>query len=146
MKLDVFIVARLISPSDVTVSKTKDASHRGDREPAADNEMLLQDDQSDGTAKPKRSYRTREGERSSEGQRSHGEDDVAQKLGGISGRLSQELVKQGLLSEDMLQQLQTEWQQASRRSRLDFGQDSDGGDDENGPQRGRRKKPGKKKK
>ncbi|XP_054766320.2 ATP-dependent RNA helicase SUPV3L1, mitochondrial-like isoform X2 [Lytechinus pictus] len=47
-------------------------------------------------------------------------DDLSQKLGGLSGRLSQELVKQGLLSEDMLEKLQAEWKEASRKTRLDF--------------------------
>ena len=50
-------------------------------------------------------------------------DDLSQKLGGLSGRLSEELVKQGLLSEDMLEKLQAEWKEASRKSRLDFDRD-----------------------
>ena len=32
------------------------------------------------------------------------------KLGAVSGRLSKELIKQGLLSEDVLDQLHREWQ------------------------------------
>ncbi|XP_030841445.1 ATP-dependent RNA helicase SUPV3L1, mitochondrial [Strongylocentrotus purpuratus] len=50
-------------------------------------------------------------------------DDLSQKLGGLSGRLSEELVKQGLLSKDMLEKLQVEWKEASLKSRLDFDRD-----------------------
>ncbi|XP_072177561.1 ATP-dependent RNA helicase SUPV3L1, mitochondrial-like [Diadema setosum] len=110
---------------DVTISRPEDQQSSGmTGGSGSDGELGSQDSSEDGTGRPKRASS------GSLGGRRSSTEDLSRKLGGLSGRLSKELVKQGLISEEMLEQLQAEWKQASRRSRTEFGsQDSDGDDD-----------------